>query len=191
MSKYTIGLDFGTESARAVLVNVATGEMVATVVEPYPDGVIDEKLPGSEKRLPPDWALQNPLDWLSTLEATVTGVMGESGIDSQDVIGLGLDFTACTVLPTTADGSPFHTLEAYQNQPHAWAKLWKHHGAQPQADRINELAASKGEAWPARYGGKSPQSGSSPRPYNCWRKPQRFTRQPTGWWRGLTGLPGN
>ncbi len=154
MSKYTFGLDFGTESARAVLVNLATGEIVATIVEPYPDGVIDEKLPESEKALPHDWALQNPSDWLATLEATVTGVLGESGVDRSDVVGIGLDFTACTVLPTTADGTSFHMREEYQDRPHAWAKLWKHHAAQPHADRVNAVAEEQGEKWLARYGGK-------------------------------------
>lgn len=153
MARYTLGLDFGTESVRALLVDVATGATVATAVEPYPDGVIDERLPGSNTSLPPDWALQNPSDWLSTMEKTVTAVLA-GGVAPQDVIGIGLDFTACTILPTTADGTPLHTLPAYRARPHAWAKLWKHHAAQPQADRVNALAAARGDAWPRRYGGK-------------------------------------
>ncbi len=154
MARYTLGLDFGTESARALLVDVATGELVASAVEAFPDGVIDERLPGSARPLPPDWALQNPSDWLSTLEHTVAAVMHQSGVASSDVIGLGLDFTACTILPTTDDGTPFHTQDAYHGRPHAWAKLWKHHAAQPQADRVNALAVQRGAAWPQRYGGK-------------------------------------
>ncbi len=152
MSKYALGLDFGTESARAVLVDVASGEIAATAVEPFPDGVIDERLPGSDTPLPPDWALQNPSDWLSTMETTVARVMQESGAAAGDVIGIGLDFTACTVLPATASGVPFHTLPGYEANPHAWAKLWKHHGAQPQANRVNALAKERGEAWLPRYG---------------------------------------
>jgi len=154
MSAYTLGLDFGTESARAVLVDVTTGETVATAVHPYADGVIDEALPDSKQPLPPDWALQNPADWLAALEVTIPAVLAESGLPPESVIGLGLDFTACTVLPTTADGTPLCTLEAHGERPHAWAKLWKHHASQPQADRINALAAERGEAWLARYGGK-------------------------------------
>ena len=154
MSKYTLGLDFGTESARTLLVDVATGETLSTAVESYPDGVIDEALPGSDTALPPDWALQNSSDWLTTLETTIIAVMAESGVSKEDVIGLGIDFTACTILPTTADGTPFHEIEEYRNQPHAWTKLWKHHAAQPHADRVNDLALRQSEGWLARYGGK-------------------------------------
>ncbi len=154
MSKYTIGLDYGTESARAVLVDVATGETVATAVHPYADGVIDEALPGSGVSLPPDWALQNPDDWLAALEATVPAMLAKSGVAAEAVIGLGIDFTACTVLPATADGAPLCTLAAHHDQSHAWPRLWKHHAAQPQADRVNALAARRGEPWLPRYGGK-------------------------------------
>jgi L-ribulokinase len=152
---YTLGLDFGTESARAVLVDVATGETLATAVEPYSDGVIDHALPGSDTPLPPDWALQNSSDWLATLQGTTTKVLAESGVSGEEVVGIGLDFTACTVLPTMTDGTPLHILDAYRDQPHAWTKLWKHHAAQPQADRVNALAQQRGEAWLPRYGGKT------------------------------------
>ena len=154
MSKYSLGLDFGTESARAVLVDVAIGETVATAVHPFADGVIDEQLPGSGAVLPPDWALQNPADWLAALERVVSAVLAESRVAPEDVVGLGLDFTACTVLPTRADGTPLAELEEFRVQPHAWTKLWKHHAAQPQADRVNQLAAARGEGWLSRYGGK-------------------------------------
>ena len=154
MSKYTLGLDFGTESARAVLVDVATGETAATAVHPYADGVIDEALPGSEEPLSPGWALQNPVDWLAALEVTVPAVLAESGVAGESVVGLGLDFTACTVLPATTDGAPLCTLDVWRGRPHAWAKLWKHHAAQPQADRVNELASVRGKPWLPRYGGK-------------------------------------
>jgi len=154
MSQYTLGLYFGTESARAVLVDVATGETLATATHLYAHGVIDERLPESDQPLPPDWALQNPDDWLAALEKIIPAVLTESGVEAESVVGLGLDFTACTVLPTTADGTPLCTLAAYRKRPHAWAKLWKHHAAQPQADRVNELALARGEPWLARYGGK-------------------------------------
>ncbi len=154
MSKYSLGLDFGTESARAVLVNTATGETIASAVEAYPDGVIDETLPGSDTPLPPDWALQNPSDWLTTLESTIKQVMQSSDVAAEDVIGMGIDFTACTVLPATADGDSFHTLPGYRSNPHAWAKLWKHHAAQSHANRVNDLAIERNEPWLARYGGK-------------------------------------
>ncbi len=154
MPTYSIGLDFGTESVRALLVDVATGEAVATAVEAYSDGVIDERLPGSTNRLPPDWALQNPADWLTGLERTIAAVLAQSRIDPSTVAGIGLDFTSCTVLPARADGTPLCEIPAFRGERHAWPKLWKHHGAQAQADRVTAHAAARGEKWLARYGGR-------------------------------------
>ncbi len=153
-TKYTIGIDFGTESGRAVLVDVATGEEVATAVHPYVDGVIDEALPGSDTPLPPDWALQNPADYLGVVEVTIPAVLRQARVNPADVIGIGTDFTACTMLPTKADGTPLCFLPGLRDQPHAWVKLWKHHAAQPEADAVNRIARERGESWLPRYGGK-------------------------------------
>lgn len=156
MSRYTIGVDFGTESGRAVLVDVADGRELATHVYPYSHGVIDEALPLDDRtvRLEPDWALQDPEDYLRVFQVTIPAVVKAAGIDSADVIGIGVDFTACTMLPTKADGTPLCTLPAFRANPHAWVKLWKHHAAQPEADRINALARERNEGWLDRYGGK-------------------------------------
>lgn len=151
---YALGLDFGTLSARAVLVDTATGDVTATAVHAYADGVIDQVLPGEDVALPPDWALQRPGDWLTSMTHATRTVLAESGVAPGAIVGLGIDFTACTVLPTTAGGTPLCEVDRYRTEPHAWPKLWKHHAAQPQADRINEVAADRGEAWLARYGGK-------------------------------------
>ncbi|HHO55125.1 MAG TPA: ribulokinase, partial [Trueperaceae bacterium] len=153
MAKYSIGLDFGTESARAVLVDTANGAIIATAVEPYKHGVIDDYLITSGEKLAPDWALQWPGDWLESTQITIQKIMQESKINPNDVIGIGLDFTACTILPTLKDGTPLCELEKHQNQAHAFAKLWKHHAAQPQADKVNELAKKQSKDWLARYGG--------------------------------------
>ncbi len=156
MPKYAIGVDFGTESGRAVLVDVAEGREVATSVYPYAHGVIDEMLPltGKEIRLEPDWALQDPQDYISTFKTTIPAVLKESGVRAEDVIGVGIDFTACTMLPAKADGTPLCELPDYRENPHAWVKLWKHHAAQPEADRINATAREMQEPWLKRYGGK-------------------------------------
>lgn len=151
---YTIGIDYGTESGRALLVRVSDGAEIATAVHPYGDGVIDERLPGGVERLPPDWALQNPDDYVEVLRRTVPEVLRQGGVEPADVIGLGVNFTACTMLPTTVDGTPLCRLDAFRGRPHAWVKLWKHHAAQPHADRINAVARERGETWLPRYGGK-------------------------------------
>ena len=151
---YTIGIDFGTESGRALLVDVRDGREVATAVHPYANGVIDEHLPGSSKPLPPDWALQDPQDYIEVIKNTVPAVLAQSGIDAAEVVGVAIDFTACTMLPTKADGTPLCMLPELRQNPHSWIKLWKHHAAQPEADQINETARNMGEDWLIRYGGK-------------------------------------
>jgi len=151
---YTIGIDFGTESGRALLVRTSDGAEIATAVHPYGDGVIDERLPGSDTPLPPDWALQNPDDYVEVVKHAVPEVLRRGGVDPTDVLGIGIDFTACTMLPTLQDGTPLCRLPELRSEPHAWVKLWKHHAAQPHADRINETARQRGEAWLPRYGGK-------------------------------------
>ncbi len=152
--KYAIGVDFGTESGRALLVDVATGEEVATAVHPYSNGVIDEKLPDSGVRLEPDWALQDPNDYIAVFKNAIPAVLKVSGVKPQDVIGVGTDFTACTMLPTKADGTPLCNLPQFHSHPHAWVKLWKHHAAQPEANKINETARKLNQKWLDRYGGK-------------------------------------
>src|SRR5690242_3808135 len=141
MPRYALGLDFGTESARALVVDLSDGREAATAVHPYPHGVVDERLPGSDTRLDPDWALQDPDDYWAALEVIVSAVLREAGASPEDVIGIGVDFTACTLVPARADGAPLSRDPALRRDPHAWAKLWKHHGAQPEADRINAAAA--------------------------------------------------
>ncbi|MGW0805082.1 ribulokinase [Nonomuraea sp. NPDC002799] len=151
-NNYVVGVDFGTLSGRAVVVRVSDGAELGSAVHEYAHRVIETTLPGSDVRLGPDWALQSPQDWIDVLRIAVPGALAAAGVAPADVIGVGTDFTACTVLPTTAGGTPlcFETPEL----PHAWPKLWKHHAAQPHADRINELAARRGESWLPRYGGK-------------------------------------
>ena len=154
--KYAVGIDFGTESGRAVLVELGTGAEVATAIHEYANGVIDQRLPVPNESvvLEPDWALQDPDDYVAAVRSTVPRLLAETGIDPADVVGLGIDFTSCTILPTTADGTPLCRLPELRHEPHAWVKLWKHHAAQPEADRINATAATTGQDWLPRYGGR-------------------------------------
>ena len=155
-SRYAIGIDFGTESGRALLLDLATGREVATAIHQYAHGVIDERLPAPDDdvALEPDWAIQDPDDYIATLRATVPRLLAETRVDPDDVIGLGIDFTSCTMLPTTADGTPLCRVPELRREPHAWVKLWKHHAAQPEADRINAAAAASAAEWLPRYGGR-------------------------------------
>src|SRR3970040_2362096 len=127
MSKYTIGVDFGTESGRAVLVDGKNGREVSTAFYPYSHGVIDEKLPDTEIRLEPDWALQDPQDYVRVFQNTIPAVLKESGVNPDDVIVPDIDLTACTMLRVKADGTPLCDLPESRSHPHAWVKLWKHH----------------------------------------------------------------
>jgi L-ribulokinase len=151
---YTIGIDYGTESGRVLLVDTKDGREVATAVVPYSNGVIDEYLPGSHTHLPPEWALQDPNDYLEVIKQGVPKVLQTSGVRPEEIVGVGIDFTACTILPTKADGTPLAFVPALRDNPHSWVKLWKHHAAQPEADQINETARRLGESWLPRYGGK-------------------------------------
>ena len=152
--KYAIGVDFGTESGRAMLVDVADGQEIASYVHQYANGVIDEKLPGTSIRLEPDWALQDPNDYLETFKIAVPAVVKQTGIDPADVIGVGIDFTACTMMPTKKDGTPLCFIPEWRRNPHAWVKLWKHHAAQPEANKLNQIAQELGYTFLQRYGGK-------------------------------------
>jgi L-ribulokinase len=149
-----IGVDFGTLSGRALVVRVSDGAELGTAVHEYRHGVMDEVLAATGEPLPPDWALQDPEDYRDVLREAVPAAVADAGIDPAQVIGVGTDFTACTVLPVLADGTPLCQLPRLSGRPHAYPKLWKHHAAQPQADRINALAHGRGEPWIARYGGK-------------------------------------
>lgn len=152
--KYSIGIDYGTQSGRVLLVEVATGKEVSSTVVPYAEGVIDEQLPGSDRKLEFDWALQNPDNYLDVLRQGVPEVLKASQVNPEDVIGLGIDFTACTMLPVAKDGRALCQIAEYRNHPHAWVKLWKHHAAQDEANCLNKTAAVRQEAFLARYGGK-------------------------------------
>jgi len=154
--KYAVGIDFGTESGRAVLVETKTGKEIATAVYAYENGVMDDRLPvdGAPVRLEPEWALQDPQDYIRTFQQTIPAVLSQAGVNPEDVIGIGIDFTACTMMPVRTDGTPLCSLPDYRRHPHAWVKLWKHHAAQPEADKINDTARSLGETWLDRYGGK-------------------------------------
>jgi len=153
-NKYAIGVDYGTESGRAVLVELTNGIEVAEHVTPYRHGVIDEVLPDSTIQLKSDWALQHPRDYLEVLQTSIPAILKESYVNPVDVIGIGIDFTACTMVPIDVNGQPLCFNPGMKDNPHSWVKLWKHHAAQNEATLINEIAKNREEAFLPRYGGK-------------------------------------
>lgn len=151
MPCYTIGIDYGSLSGRAVLVDTADGREVASAELAYPHQIMDRALPSGEK-LGADWALQHPKDYLDVLDATLPRL--SSAVDPKDIVGIGIDCTCSTVLPVFADGTPLCMTEAFAHQPHAYIKMWKHHGGQSQAQRMTELAERRNEPWLERYGSR-------------------------------------
>lgn len=152
--KYSLGIDFGTESARFILARTSDGEIASTAVVKYPHGVIDFTLPDSTIRLAPDWALQDPGDYWEVLTKGIPEVIQRACILPEQVIGIGIDFTSCTMLPVDRYGHPLCWDERYRSNPHSWVKLWKHHAAQREADLINDIAEKRQEKFLKRYGGK-------------------------------------
>lgn len=151
--KYTIGVDFGTLSGRAVVVRVDDGLELSSAEHAYEHGVLTRTLPVGDVRLPAEWALQVPEDYRNVLRKAVPEAIRRSGIDPAHVVGIGTDFTACTMVPVRSDGTPLCELPQFRERPHAYAKLWRHHSPQSQADRINAVAAERDEPWLKRYGG--------------------------------------
>ncbi len=152
--KYSIGIDYGTQSGRAVVVELGTGNILAQSVKEYTHGVMDEYLPDGVTKLAPDWALEHPADYIEVLGETVPKVLAESCVDPADIVGIGIDFTACTLISVDKDGTPLCFKDKFKSNPHAYIKLWKHHAAQGQANRLNEAAENRGEEFLRRYGGK-------------------------------------
>jgi L-ribulokinase len=193
--KYAIGVDFGTESGRALLLDLRSGEELATSVVPYSSAVIDRTLPSSGEQLPPDWALQDPDDWVAVLERALPEVIANAGVQGDQVAGLGVDVTSCTVLPVTSEGVPLCTIERWRRRRHAWPKLWKHHAAQPVADRLNEVALERGEPFLERYGGRISSEWYFPKLIELWLEDREVYDEATAfieatdwivWW--LTGI---
>jgi L-ribulokinase len=154
MKKYTIGIDFGTLSGRAVLIDISNGNVMASSVYEYKNKVITDVIPNTTVQLGIDYALQDPRDYLDVLEITIPEVMKQSKVSPKDVIGLSIDFTACTVVPVDENNQPLCFNPQHYNNPHAWIKLWKHHAAQKYADELNALAHKENTSWIHRYGGK-------------------------------------
>ncbi len=164
----SVGIDFGTESGRVLVLDLDSGEELAVAIVPYRSAVIDRELPVTGERLPHDWALQDPDDWREVILRGVPEAVGKAGIAPSAIVGIGIDFTSCTVLPVGSDGEPLCCSERWRANRNAWPKLWKHHAAQPVADRLNEVALERGEPWLARYGGRISSEWYYPKLIELW-----------------------
>ena len=155
-ARYAIGIDFGTESGAGRAGGRRDGRELAHGL-PVPERR-HRRAPAGARRATsgsnPTGRSRIPRTTCGRFQHAVPAVLADTGVDPADVIGIGIDFTACTMLPTTADGTPLCSLPELRRDPHAWVKLWKHHAAQPEADRINAVARERGEPWLPRYGGK-------------------------------------
>ncbi|MGN1024835.1 MAG: ribulokinase [Faecousia sp.] len=154
MSKktYTIGLDFGSLSCRAVLVDTADGGICGEESMEYPHGVMDRSLPDGTA-LAGSWALQHPRDYVDALLGTVPRLLERSGIDPGAVVGIGVDFTASTVVALDRNFVPLCLNPAFASHPHAWVKLWKHHGGVSEAEQLTKASRVLGRPYLDWYGG--------------------------------------
>ncbi len=148
MGKYSLGIDFGSLSARAVIVDVENGKQIASSACPYVHGVLEEL---NGKPLGEGWALQDPADYKESMVTCVRNAVAQSGVAPEDIVGIGVDFTACSVLPVKMDGTPLSQVAGFEDNPHAYVKMWKHHAAQPYADRVNALAKERNETFLKKY----------------------------------------
>ena len=155
VEKYCIGLDYGTLSARAALVSVETGEEKTSLVYEYKNAVIDYILPETHDKIPPNCAYQDPQDYLNALTILLSEIWKKAKVDPTNIIGIGINFTSCTLLSLDQNLVPMCFHKKYRHNPQSWAKLWKHHGAQEEADQINRVAKSRNEIFLQRYGSQS------------------------------------
>ncbi len=147
-----MGLDFGTESVRALFVDLDGNERASAFAR-YRHGQITKRLPGNNDELPSDFALQHPGDWLDSAARATRNAWRRVDKTGTRLIGIGVDFTSCTVLPAQGDGTPLCLLPEFKANPHAWPKLWKHHGAKRETEHIVKVARERQEEFLEQYGG--------------------------------------
>lgn len=153
MAKYTIGIDYGTLSGRILLVDVKDGREIGCKEVIYKHGVMDEFMPDGKTRLPIDTALQHPNDYLEVLYK-IPKLIEECKVNKNDIIGIGVDFTACTIMPIDKNNEPLCLKDEFKNRRHAYVKLWKDHSSQDEANKLNKIAIDREETFIKRYGGK-------------------------------------
>lgn len=148
LDKYVIGLDFGSDSVRAVLINSANGETLASHVHWYQRWKQGKYCDPTINQF-----RQHPLDHIEGLEATITQVVQESGINPNQVLGICIDTTGSSPIPVDAEGTPLSLLEEFESNPNAMMILWKDHTAIAEAEEITQLARTWGGVDYTKYEG--------------------------------------
>ncbi len=148
VKSYVIGVDFGTDSVRSVLVDASDGDVLATSVFVYPRWEQGLYCDPAANRF-----RQHPLDHLEGLEYTVRHVVKEAGVPAEQVRGIGVDTTGSSPMPITGGGVPLAFTKAFQDNPNAQMILWKDHTAIREADEITQLARSWGGVDYTAYSG--------------------------------------
>lgn len=153
-NKYVIGLDFGTNSCRALIVNVENGNELASHVFAYPSGeagvIVDDKYP--------NLARQNPADYLQGIEVTikeaiVKAKVADKDFDPMNIIGIGVDTTGSSPMPVDEQGNALCFKEEFKNNPAAYVWLWKDHTSYQEAAQITEQASKVRPQYLAKIGG--------------------------------------
>lgn len=153
--RYTIGLDFGSLSGRGVLVDTGDGNILAEAEMAYPNGIMSRRLPDGTL-LEGHWFLQHPQDYLDVLEYVVHELLKRSDVKTEQIVGIGLDFTASTVLPLDEHMQPLCSQAKFEDHPHAWVKMWKHRSAVGLAADMARVCREQGLHYPDWYGGRIP-----------------------------------
>ncbi|WP_436944503.1 ribulokinase [Staphylococcus xylosus] len=147
---YSIGIDFGTGSGRAFLINTENGEIEEQYIRNYTHGTIEGELGG--EKLPQNFALQNANDYMEIIETGIPTIIEKANISVSEIVGIGIDFTSSTVIFVDEQMEPIHNKSGFQDNPHAYVKLWKHHGAQDEADLLFKTALEGKNRWLGYYG---------------------------------------
>ena len=151
---YAIGLDYGTNSVRSLLVDVSNGKELGTFVHEYETGQAGIILDPSDHNV----ARQNPADYIKGLEVTIKEAIkqaksADKSFDPADIIGIGVDTTGSTPLPVDKNGTPLGMLDEFKDNPNAHAWLWKDHTGHAEAAEITELAKKLHPEYLAKCGG--------------------------------------
>ncbi|MBU6133548.1 ribulokinase [Staphylococcus xylosus] len=147
---YSIGIDFGTGSGRAFLINTENGEIEEQYIRNYTHGTIEGELGG--EKLPQNFGLQNANDYMEIIETGIPTIIEKANISVSEIVGIGIDFTSSTVIFVDEQMEPIHNKSGFQDNPHAYVKLWKHHGAQDEADLLFKTALEGKNRWLGYYG---------------------------------------